>query len=108
MVVERFDVYLINLDPKVGSEIRKTRPGLIVSPDEMNRHIQTVIIAPMATRGRDYPTRAGCKFKGKNGQIALDRIRTVDKGRLVRRLGRIGNSEVQQGVIDTLQRMFAL
>ena len=72
MVARRFDVYLVNLDPTVGSEIQKTRPCVIVSPDEMNRHIATVIVAPMTTRGRDYPTRAVCHFQGKDGQVVLD------------------------------------
>jgi mRNA interferase MazF len=89
VVVHRFEVYLVSLDPTVGSEIQKSRPCLIVSPDEMNRHINTVIIAPMTTRGRDYPTRVPCTFQGTQGQIVLDQIRTVDKTRHIRRLGRI-------------------
>ena len=76
MVVKRFEVYLVNLDPTLGSEIQKTRPCLIISPDEMNDHITTVIVAPMTTKGRDYPTRINCQFEGKNGQIVLDQIRT--------------------------------
>jgi mRNA interferase MazF len=106
MVVNRFDVYLINLDPTVGSEIQKTRPCLIVSPDEMNRHIRTVIVAPMTTAGKDYPTRISCKFKKKKGQIVLDQIRTTDKTRLVKKLGSI-NPETQLEVISVLQRLFA-
>ena len=78
MVVRRFDVYLVNLDPIVGSEIRKTRPRLVVSPDEMNRHIATVIVAPMTTKGRPYPTRVAMRFGNKAGQIVLDQLRTVD------------------------------
>ncbi len=106
MVVNRFDVYLINLDPTVGSEIQKTRPCLIVSPDEMNRHIHTVIVAPMTTAGKDYPTRVSCKFKKKKGQIVLDQIRTIDKTRLAKKLGSI-NPETQLEVISVLQRLFA-
>jgi mRNA interferase MazF len=106
MVVNRFDVYLISLDPTVGSEIQKTRPCLIVSPDEMNRHIRTVIVAPMTTAGKDYPTRVSCKFKRKKGQIVLDQIRTIDKTRLVKKLGSI-NPETQLEVISVLQRLFA-
>ena len=106
MVVNRFDVYLINLDPTVGSEIQKTRPCLIVSPDEMNRYIRTVIVAPMTTAGKDYPTRVSCKFKKKKGQIVLDQIRTIDKTRLVKKLGSI-NPETQLEVISVLQRLFA-
>ena len=106
MVVNRFDVYLINLDPTVGSEIQKTRPCLIISPDEMNRHIRTVIVAPMTTAGKDYPTRISCKFKKKKGQIVLDQIRTTDKTRLIKKLGSI-NPETQLEVISVLQRLFA-
>ena len=106
MVVNRFDVYLINLDPTVGSEIHKTRPCLIISPDEMNRYIRTVIVAPMTTAGKDYPTRISCKFKKKKGQIVLDQIRTIDKTRLIKKLGSI-DSETQLEVISLLQRLFA-
>jgi mRNA interferase MazF len=106
MEVSRFDVYLINLDPTTGSEIKKARPCLIVSPDEMNRHIHTVIIAPMTTSGREYPTRIPCRFKKKNGYVVLDQIRTIDKTRLVKRLGQI-DSETQVKVISTLQRLFS-
>lgn len=106
MVVKRFDVYLINLDPTIGSEIKKTRPCLIISPDEMNRYINTVIVAPMSTKGRAYPTRAACKFQGKRGQAVLDQIRTVDKARLVRRLGKI-DAKTQTSVLSILGEMFA-
>jgi len=106
MVVRRFDVYLINLDPTVGSEIKKTRPCLVISPDEMNRWIATVIVAPMTTKRRPYPTRVACRFQGKEGQIVLDQIRTVDKTRLVRKLGRISES-MQADVLGTLAEMFA-
>jgi len=106
MVVNRFDVYLINLDPTVGSEIQKARPCLIISPDEMNRHIRTVIVAPMTTASKDYPTRVSCKFKKKKGQIVLDQIRTIDKTRLIKKLGSV-NPETQLEVISVLQRLFA-
>ena len=106
MVVERFDVYLVNLDPTVGSEIRKTRPCVIISPDEMNRWIRTVIVAPMTSRGQAYPTRASCTFQGRQGQVVLDQIRTIDKSRLVRRLGRIDQS-TQREVLEILAEMFA-
>ena len=106
MVVERFDVFLVNLDPTVGSEIKKTRPCLVISPDEMNRWIKTVIVAPMTTKGRQYPTRVETRFDGKTGQIVLDQIRTVDKSRLYRKLGRIVEAE-QRGVLDTLADMFS-
>jgi mRNA interferase MazF len=106
MVVKRFDVYLVSLDPTVGSEIKKTRPCLVISPDEMNRWIKTVIVAPMTTKGQPYPTRVLCEFQGKEGQVVLDQIRTVDKSRLVQKLGRIGKS-TQGEVLVTLTEMFA-
>ena len=106
MVANRFDVFLISLDPTRGSEIRKTRPCLIISPNEMNQHIRTVIVAPMTTRGRPYPSRVSCTFQGKRGQVVLDQIRTVDKARLVRRLGTV-SAGVQHKVLDALQEMFA-
>jgi len=106
VVANRFDVYLTNLNPTVGSEIQKTRPCLIVSPDEMNKHIRTVIIAPMTTAGKDYPTRVSCTFQKKKGQIVLDQIRTIDKTRLVKKLGTI-DPETQLKVITTLQRLFS-
>jgi len=106
MVVRRFDVYLVGLDPTVGSEIKMTRPCVVISPDEMNSYIATVIVAPMTTRGRPYPTRVGCRFGGKSGQVVLDQIRTVDKARLVRRLGRLSPSP-QAEVLSALGEMFA-
>ena len=106
VVVRRFDVYLVALDPALGSEIKKTRPCLIVSPDEMNSHIATVLVAPMTTKGRPYPTRIPCRFQGKSGQIVLDQLRTVDRARLVKRLGRI-NPATQQEVLAALAEMFA-
>ena len=106
MVITRFDVYLVNLDPTVGSEIQKTRPCLVISPDEMNRYLATVIIAPMTTKGRSYPTRVACQFQGKDGQIVLDQIRTIDKLRLVKRLGRI-DEETQAEVLGVLAELFA-
>ena len=105
-MVARFEVYLVNLDPTVGSEIQKTRPCLIISPDEMNKHLATVIIAPMTTRGRNYPTRVTCVFDGKEGQIVLDQIRTIDKSRLVKNLGNISDIS-QEAVIKVLSAMFA-
>ncbi|MFL6283051.1 MAG: type II toxin-antitoxin system PemK/MazF family toxin [Pyrinomonadaceae bacterium] len=106
MVVKRFDVYLVNLDPTVGSEIQKTRPCLVVSPDEMNRFIRTVIVAPMTTKGAQYPTRVPCRLQGKQGQIVLDQIRTVDKARLVKRLGKVGE-QTRAEVLSVLGEMFA-
>jgi len=106
MVAKRFEVYLVNLDPTIGREIKKTRPCLIISPDEMNRHIATVIVAPMTTKGRSYPTRIPCEFQEKHGQIVLDQIRTVDKSRLVKKLGQI-DSATQKAVLALLAEMFA-
>lgn len=106
VVVKRFDVFLVNLDPTIGSEIKKTRPCVVISPDEMNRYIATVIIAPMTTKGRTYPTRVACQFQGKDGEIVLDQIRTIDKTRLVKKLGQISQDE-QVAVLDTLAEIFA-
>ncbi|PZV10851.1 MAG: transcriptional regulator [Leptolyngbya sp.] len=106
LVANRFDVFLVNLDPTVGSEIKKSRPCVVISPDEMNRHIATVIVAPMTTKGKPYPTRVACQFQGKAGQIVLDQIRTVDKTRLVKPLGQISPAE-QSLVLETLAEMFA-
>lgn len=106
MVIKRFEVYLINLDPTTGYEIRKIRPCLVVSPDEMNRHIKTVIVAPMTTKGRSYPTRVECRFKDKKGQIVLDQLRTVDKTRLTKKLGEI-DEQARKKVLEILTEMFA-
>ena len=103
--MKRFDVYLVNLDPTVGREIKKTRPALIISPDEMNSHIYTIIIAPMTTKGRLYPSRVSCTFQGKKGQIVLDQLRTVDKIRLVKKLGRIDKNTGNK-VLSILKEMF--
>ena len=102
----RDEVWLVDLDPTQGVEIQKTRPCLVISPDEMNDHIATMIVAPMTTKGRDYPTRVNCQFEGKEGQIVLDQIRTVDKIRLVKRLGKI-NASYQKEVLAVLVEMFA-
>jgi mRNA interferase MazF len=106
MAINRFEVYLVNLDPTVGSEIQKTRPCLIVSPDDINHNIRTVIVAPLTTRGQSYPTRVSCRFKGKSGQAVLDQIRTVDQSRLIKKLGKI-DSKTATAVLDILQQMFA-
>ena len=106
VVALRFEVYLIALDPTVGTKIKKTRPCLVISPDEMNEHVSTVIVAPMTPKGRPCPTRIPVRFQGKAGQIVLDQIRTVDKARLVRRLGRIQLAK-QGEVLAALAEMFA-
>jgi len=104
--VRRFEVYLANLDPTVGSEIRKTRPCVVVSPNEMNLYIRTVIVAPMTTKGQSYPSRGSCRFRGKPGQIVLDQLRTVDKSRLVRKLGRV-DRRAASALLSVLAEMFA-
>jgi mRNA interferase MazF len=106
MVINRFEVFLVNLDPTVGHEIQKTRPCLVISPNEMSHHISTVIIAPMTSKGRKYPTRISCTFQGKKGQIVLDQIRTVDQKRLIKKLGIISKG-TQEKTLHTLQELFA-
>lgn len=96
MEIGQYEVFLINLDPTIGHEIKKTRPCVIISPDEINRNIQTIIIAPMTTKSHDYPTRVVVKFQGTSGWVVLDQIRTVDKRRLVKKLGRITRSEIEK------------
>jgi mRNA interferase MazF len=107
VVTDRFSVHLVNLDPAMGAEVRKTRPCVIVSPDEINRPLQTVIIAPMTTVVRGWPTRVAVKFQGRTGEIALDQLRSVDKLRLVKRLGRI-DSNTARATLGRLCEMFAL
>jgi mRNA interferase MazF len=103
--IKRFDVWLVQLDPTQGSEIRKTRPCVIISPDEMFP-LQTAIVAPMTSKGFAFPTRIKCKFQGKNGLVVLDQIRSVDKARLVKKLGVISKT-TQVNIVDCLQEMFA-
>jgi mRNA interferase MazF len=104
MVVDQYDIYLINLDPTVGHEIKKTRPCVIISPNELNHNIDTVMIAPMTTGGKNYPSRVAVRFQRKDGFIVLDQLRTIDKRRLVRRLGRIAHQTIPQ-IKDTLAEM---
>jgi len=106
MAVSRFEVYLVRLDPTVGSEIQKTRPCLVVSPNEINRHSTTVIVAPMTTKGKPYPTRIPCHFRGKHGLVVLDQIRSVDRRRLFKKLGRL-DRKTAAIVLEVLQEMFA-
>jgi mRNA interferase MazF len=106
VVAERYEIYLVNLDPTIGREIRKTRPCVVISPDEMNRHIETVIIAPMTTKGQPYPSRVPCTFQGKRGQIVLDQIRAVDRARLVKRVGKL-TAQQSAAVRAVLAAMFA-
>lgn len=106
MMINRYDVYLVKLDPTVGHEIRKLRPCLVISPNELNHTLETAIVAPLMTKGRPYPTRIACRFQGKQGQIVLDQIRTVDQQRLVKKLGRLDRKTATL-VLQTLQEMFA-
>ena len=105
MEVNRFDVFLVALDPTIGHEIKKTRPCTVVSPDEMNHNIGTVIVAPMSTKGRNYPTRVDCVFHSVEGQVVLDQIRTVDKERLVKKLGQLSPADGDR-VLAVLNEMF--
>lgn len=106
VVIARFDVFLVVLDPTIGSEIQKTRPCVIISPDEMNLHLATAIVAPMTTKGKLYPSRIPLRFDDKDGLIVLDQIRTVDRTRLVKKLGTI-DLETQKAILSTLVEMFS-
>ncbi len=106
MGVRRFDVFLVNLDPTVGSEIRKSRPCVVVSPDEMNRYVRTVVVAPLTTSGRPYPSRVEVRFAGKEGQVVIDQLRTIDKVRLAKRLGVLDSDEAAS-VLEVLKEFFA-
>lgn len=106
MEVARFDVFLVNLDPTVGSEIRKSRPCVVVSPDEMNGHVRTVVVAPLTTAGRSYPSRVAVRFDDRDGQVVIDQLRTVDQLRLAKRLGRLSDAEAAS-VLDVLREFFA-
>jgi len=103
---QRGEVFLVTLDPTRGSEIQKTRPCVVVSPDELNAHLRTVIVAPLTTGGQKYPFRVPCRFANKSGQVVIDQLRTVDRERLVRHLGRLSPSTFSR-VLGTLQEMFA-
>ena len=105
-MVKRFEIYFVEVDPTKGSEINKTRPGVIVSPDEMNDALNTVIIAPLTSTMRIYPSRVNCTVKNKEGQIALDQIRCVDKSRLKNRLSKLSEKE-QHDVLEVLQKIFS-
>ena len=106
MVVLRFEVWLVNLDPAIGKEIKKIRPCLIVSPNEANKYLNTVVGAPMTTIVRNYPTRVPCAFQKKKGQVAIDQIRSLDKSRLVKKLGNL-NEQICRDVCEKLKEYFA-
>src|SRR5947208_3132683 len=105
MVSRRFDVVLVNLDPTIGSEIQKTRPCLVISPDEMNVALRTVIVAPLTTGGKRYPSRIPCRIKGKASFVALDQLRSIDRVRILCKLGRI-NDATAHAALTSLQVMF--
>jgi mRNA interferase MazF len=106
VVVKRFEVYLVNLDPTAGSEIKKKRPCVIVSPNEMNKYLNTIIIAPLTSVRRGYPSRIECKFKGRKGEIMLEQLRSVDKRRLIKRQGTL-NEDLQNSILQKLQDIFS-
>jgi mRNA interferase MazF len=105
-MISRFEVYYVNPDPSIGSEIKKTRPCVIISPNEMNRHISTVLIAPLTSKVRTYPTRVPCKVEGKQGQIVLDQIRTIDKSRLIKKIDTLTKGTGKK-VLNVLLEMFS-
>ncbi|MCF2141447.1 MAG: type II toxin-antitoxin system PemK/MazF family toxin [Candidatus Lokiarchaeota archaeon] len=105
MKIEQYSVYLLNLDPSIGHEIRKTRPCIVISPDEMNQYLQTIIIAPMTTKSHAYPTRIKLTFEGKVGWIVLDQIRTVDKKRIVKKLGTV-DAQIISKIKELIREMF--
>ena len=107
MVKRQFEVYLVALDPAKGSEIQKTRPCLVVSPDVMNTFLKTVIIAPLTSTIKAYPTRVACVFDEKQGQIATDQMRAVDHSLLIKKLGELTDKNVQEKLLTTLQKMFS-
>jgi len=106
-LVHRGDVFLVSLDPTRGSEIRKTRSCVVISPDELNAHLRTFIVAPVTSSGHSYPFRVPCRFQGRDGHVVVDQIWTVDQERLVRRLGRLSQATLRN-VLQVLQEMFAL
>jgi len=105
--VSRGDIFLVELNPTRGSEIRKTRPCVVVSPDELNAHLRTFIVAPLTTGGHPYPFRVRCKFEGKDGHVGADQLRAVDRDRLVKRLGKLSETTLNE-LLGVLQAMFAV
>jgi len=96
MEIRQYEIILVNLDPTIGSEIKKTRPCVVISPDEMNKHLRTVVIAPMTTTSKNYPTRVEIKHENKLGWIVLDQVRTIDKQRILKNLGRLSKPEIKE------------
>jgi mRNA interferase MazF len=96
MEIKQYEIFLVNLEPTIGSEIKKTRPCVVISPDEMNKHLRTVVIAPMTTSSKNYPTRVEIKLDNKIGWVVLDQVRTIDKQRIIRSMGRLSKPEVRE------------
>ena len=105
MDLKQYQIVLVNLDPTIGSEIRKTRPCVIISPDEMNKYLRTIIIAPMTTVSRNYPTRVKVRHDKKDGWIVIDQVRTIDKRRVIKILGKLKNNEIKK-VKDIIKETF--
>jgi len=95
MEIKQYGIVLVNLDPTMGSEIKKTRPCVVISPDEMNKYLRTVVIAPMTTQSKEYPTRVEVKHDKKEGWVVLDQVRTIDKQRILKLLGRLSKPEIR-------------
>lgn len=104
-MVKRFDIWLVKLNPTVGSEVNKTRPCMVISPDEVNKHLKTVTVIPLTSTIKDYPTRINCVFQNKNGQLVIDQIRSVDKKRLIKKLGTM-NKETSIKTCEIITEMF--
>ena len=96
MEIKQYEIFLVNLEPTIGSEIKKTRPCVVISPDEMNKHLRTVVIAPMTTSSKNYPTRVEIKHDNKIGWVVLDQVRTIDKQRIIKSLGKLSKPEVKE------------
>jgi mRNA interferase MazF len=106
VVVDRFDLFLVALDPTIGSEIKKTRPCVIISPNEMNKFSNTIIIAPLTSKTRTYPTRINITFQNKKGQVVLDQIRSIDKRRLLKKIGKV-SEHMEDKICNVLVEMFS-
>jgi mRNA interferase MazF len=106
MVIKQFGVYLVNLDPTIGAEIKKIRPCFVISPDEMNRYLNTIIIVPLTSTLRNYPTRINCFFDNKSGQLALDQMRAIDKVRIIKKTGSFTDKVLIRNIMAVVQEMF--
>jgi mRNA interferase MazF len=103
--INQYDIVLVNLDPTIGSEMKKTRPCVVLSPNEMNKYLQTIVIAPMTSSSRPYPTRVEVKHHSKKGWIAIDQIQTIDRIRIVKRFETLSNKEIEN-VKDVIKETF--